>query len=89
MAASNRLTPQQRVLRAKIAAYTHVAHSDPKEMTKAARAGFMARFEREVDPDGVLSEEERQRRAKAAMRAHMARLRLARTLKNQMPNRAS
>ena len=34
----------------------------------------MARFEREVDPDGVLSELERKRRAATAKKAYMARL---------------
>ena len=36
----------------------------------------MERFEREVDPDGVLPTRERQRRAQHAMRAHMTRLAL-------------
>lgn len=34
----------------------------------------MARFEREVDPDGVLDEEERARRADHARRAHFTAL---------------
>lgn len=38
--------------------------------------GQLARFEREVDPDGTLPEPERQRRALAARKAHMARLAL-------------
>jgi hypothetical protein len=37
----------------------------------------MARFEAEVDPDGMLSIQERARRAEHAMKAHMARIRLA------------
>jgi len=36
----------------------------------------MTRFEDEVDPDRQLFPDERQRRAQAAMRAHMARLAL-------------
>jgi hypothetical protein len=36
----------------------------------------MARFEREVDPDGLLPIEERQRRAQNALTAYMARLAL-------------
>ena len=36
----------------------------------------MERFRREVDPDGALPEDERERRATHAMKAHMARLSL-------------
>jgi hypothetical protein len=36
----------------------------------------MARFEKQVDPDGTLDPVERARRADQAMRAHMARLAL-------------
>ena len=43
-------------------------------MLGPARRGFIARFERMVDPTGSLSEEERARRAQRAMRAHMLRL---------------
>ena len=39
-----------------------------------ARAGFMRRFELQVDPDGLLSPEERATRARYAMKAHMAEL---------------
>jgi len=71
------LTPAQRSLRARQAAYTLHAKHDSKETTKAARRGFLARFEREVDPDGTLSPAERTKRAQAALKAHMARLALA------------
>lgn len=40
-------------------------------MLGPARRGFIARFERIVDPAGSLSQEERSRRAQRAMRAHM------------------
>lgn len=50
------------------------ARNDAREGTRAAREGFLARFEREVDPDGVLEPEERLRRATAAKKLHMARL---------------
>lgn len=43
-------------------------------MTRAARRGFLVRFERQVDPMGVLTPAERTRRAEAAMRVHMLRL---------------
>lgn len=44
---------------------------DPQAATAKARAGFLARFERQVDPDGTMPVEERQRRAEQLMRAHM------------------
>lgn len=50
---------------------------DRRAATAPARKGFMARFDREVDPNGELSDDERARRAELAMRAHMSRLALA------------
>jgi len=46
-----------------LAAYSLHAKRDPKETTQAARAAFLTRFEREVDPDGSLPPAERARRA--------------------------
>ena len=54
---------------------THSRHN-PQSLTSAARAAFLARFEREVDPDGVLPERERRQRARQALRTHMTRLAL-------------
>jgi hypothetical protein len=71
------LTPEQRSLRAQIAANTRWSRQDPKDGTKPARSAFEPRFELEVDPDGTLPEDERNRRARSAMRAHMQRLALA------------
>jgi hypothetical protein len=71
------LSPQQRTLRAQIAANTRWSREDPKEGTRPARAAYERRFELEVDPYGTLPEAERKRRAAAAMRAHMQRLALA------------
>lgn len=71
------LTPEQRSLRASIAAHEMWAHCDnPTAHTAPARAAFMDRFEREVDPDGVLTPEERARRAAHARKAHFAKLAL-------------
>ena len=64
-------------MRARIAPYTLHATRDSREVTKPARDAFLARFEREVDPDGLLDPAERARRAEAAKRAHMSRLALA------------
>lgn len=50
---------------------------DRTARTEPGRKGFMARFEREVDPDGVLSEGERARRAEHARKAYMQKLALA------------
>ena len=43
--------PREMALRGRIGAYRLHATHDPKETTKAAREAFMARFEREVDPE--------------------------------------
>ena len=54
----------------------HARH-DPRQTTAKARSSFLARFEREVDPERLLPEAERLRRAEYARRAHFARLALA------------
>lgn len=67
-----------RVLRARMAAHLLHAHiSDEAEHTAPARAAFLSRFEREVDPDGVLDPEERARRAEHAKKAYFLKLALA------------
>jgi hypothetical protein len=68
------LTPSERVMRARMAAYMLHARYDPRETTKAARRAFNRRFVDQVDPDGRLPERERQRRAEAARRAYFVRL---------------
>ncbi len=68
------LPSELRRQRARIAGYALAAQRDPLEYTAAGRASFMARFEREVDPEGVLPPKERARRAEAAKRAHFSRL---------------
>jgi hypothetical protein len=65
---------KQHHLRARIGAFRLHATHDPRETTAAARAAFLARFEREVDPNGVLPSSERTRRAEAAKKAYFARL---------------
>ncbi|MDE3205152.1 MAG: hypothetical protein KGQ66_13155 [Acidobacteriota bacterium] len=47
---------------------------DRSARTAAARQAFRDRFEREVDPEGVLSPAERSRRAEHARRAYYRRL---------------
>lgn len=64
-----------RVLVARIAAAERWARtSDRTQATAPARRGLTAKFEREADPDGVLTPEERARRADLLMRAHMLRM---------------
>jgi hypothetical protein len=71
------VSPAERSLRARLAAHTLHARRDSRQTTAIARAGFLARFEREVDPDGVLDPSERRRRAEQARRAYFVRLSLA------------
>ena len=49
-------------------------HSQGKTNTQAAREAFNNRFEREVDPEGVLPEAERQKRADKARELYFLRL---------------
>ena len=53
------------------------ATADPAGRTAAARAAAFGRFERLVDPAGVLEPGERARRAEHARKAHMLRMSLA------------
>ncbi len=62
--------------RARLGAFAQHAAYDTRETTRAAREAFSRRFEREVDPEGVLSPAERARRAEAAKRAYFQRLAL-------------
>lgn len=66
--------PAEMSRRGRIGAYRRLALHDARELTAAARAAFLAKFEREVDPDCVLPPEERERRAAYARKAHFARL---------------
>jgi hypothetical protein len=61
-------------MRARIAANTRWSREDGKVNAQRAQAGLLAKFVDQVDPDRVLPEDERLRRAEAARRAHMQRL---------------
>ncbi len=66
-----------RSLIARLAAYESWARTaDPSARTEPARRALLDRFEREVDPDGLLSAEERARRAGHARKAYFTRLAL-------------
>ena len=71
------LTPEQRQLRARIAAHASWANTaDPTARTAAARNASYTRFEKEVDPEGALSPAERARRADHARKAYFQALAL-------------
>lgn len=69
--------PADRSIAGRIAAHSRWAKDDPVAGTASARQAFLAKFERDVDPDGALEPAERRRRAEHARQAHMARLALA------------
>jgi hypothetical protein len=60
-----------------IGGLTTSSRHDPSIYTAKARETFLARFLDDVDPNHELPDDERQRRALAARRAHFARLALA------------
>jgi hypothetical protein len=70
-------TAKMRSLRGRIGAYESWARTpDRAARTWPARKAASDRFEREVDPDGVLTLQERANRAEWARKAHMQRLAL-------------
>jgi hypothetical protein len=71
------MNPGERALRARLGAYVMHARNDARETTAKARAAFLARFEHEADPDGMLPAAERQRRAQQLRSAYFTRLALA------------
>src|SRR4051794_14138813 len=68
------LTPAERVLRARMGAYALHATHDSRETSAAGRRAANSRFLLKVDPDGVLPEPERLRRAEAARKSWMTRI---------------
>ncbi len=69
--------PSERALRARIAAHSKWAcTADTTAATAAARTAFLDRFEREIDPDGLLSPEDRARMAQHARKAYFSKLAL-------------
>lgn len=81
------LTPAQRSLRARLGA--HALHAAGGTNTAPAREKFNERFLDEVDPDRVLSEDERDRRAEHARRRYFTELAYrssrARAVKSRRP----
>lgn len=66
--------PTARSRAARVAALERWSRQDPVAGTAPAREAFLARFERQVDPDGVLEPAERTRRAERAKRAYFIKL---------------
>lgn len=64
------MTPEERTLRARAAA--HALHAQGKTNTGPARQAYTDRFLNQVDPDGILELEEREKRAAHARKAHFA-----------------
>ncbi|MCP9272779.1 hypothetical protein [Mycolicibacterium arenosum] len=72
------LTPAERTMRARLGAHTSWANTtDRSARTAAAREAALRRFETQVDPEGLLSPEERHRLAEHARKAHMLKLSMA------------
>lgn len=68
-------TNTERSLAGRLGAHIRwAAETDPAAATAPARAAFLDRFEREVDPDGTLAPDERTRRAAHARKAYFTRL---------------
>lgn len=61
-------------LRGRLGAYATNSRHDTKKLTAPARAAFLDRFERIVDPKGELPVAERFRRAELAKKAYFTRL---------------
>lgn len=85
-AAVTGLSPSERSMRARLAAYAKHGHSDARATTAKARTAFLARFEREADPETVLPAEERRRRAERLRKAYFTKLALA-SAKARRPSR--
>jgi hypothetical protein len=72
------LTPQQRRIRASIAANARWSRENPAANAARGQAGLLAKFDREArEAEPGLTEAEYARRAQSAHQAHMKRLALA------------
>jgi hypothetical protein len=75
------LTPEQRSTRARIAALIRWSKENPTANAERGQQGLRQKFFRDTDPS--LPEVERRRRAEAAYRAHMTRIRFQRSRRAQ------
>ncbi|WP_336857207.1 hypothetical protein [Sinomonas albida] len=70
-------TPTERSLAGRAAAHESWAQTEDRSArTAPARAALLAKFEKQVDPDGKLLPAERARRAEHARKAYFTRLAL-------------
>jgi hypothetical protein len=60
------MTPEQRAMRARLAALARWSREDPADHVAMMNEKFKDRFLEKVDPEGLLPEPERRRRAEAA-----------------------
>lgn len=72
------MTAAQRSQRARLAALSRWSREDGRPQGEVGQAGLTARFEREVDPEGLLDPETLAKRVNAARRAHFTRLAMKR-----------
>lgn len=83
------MTPEERTARAKLGAHTSWANTaDPTARTEAGRRAAEMRFEKQADPDGVLTPQERARRAEHLRKAFYARMQLASATARRKKNAA-
>lgn len=68
-------TEKMRSMRGRLSAYDSWARTEDRATrTWPGRKAALDRFDREVDPDGVLTPQERAKRAEWARKAHMQRM---------------
>ena len=81
-ATARNMSPEQRRLRAQIAANTRWSKYMAREdQAAAARSAIFARLEREVDPEGLLPPDQRAALARSAARRMSARMNAAKARK--------
>lgn len=68
------LAATQRRLRARLGAYTRLAHNDPAAITAHARETTEMRWRRQVDPLGTLTQDELEMKVREAKSEHFQRL---------------
>lgn len=70
-----RETPAERAMHSRAASHARWSReTDRSAATAPARRGLQAKFEHQVDPDGVLDPVERAKRAESARKAYFADL---------------
>lgn len=70
------VTPTDARLMGRVGGLTTISRYGGEKIASRARAGLWRKFEREADPEGVLSEQARYRRAKLVERRYYASLAL-------------